>query len=39
VEILTEVDGQSFRDKLDPTFKDLAKRFGERLDAIRSVGQ
>lgn len=39
VEILTEVDGQSFRDKLEPTFAQLAERFGERLDAIRSVGQ
>jgi tripartite ATP-independent transporter DctP family solute receptor len=39
VEILTEVDGQSFRDKLEPTFATLAERFGERLDAIRRVGQ
>ena len=39
VEILTEVDGQSFRDKLEPTFAKLAERFGARLDAIRSVGQ
>ena len=39
VEILTEVDGQSFRDKLEPTFAQLAERFGERLSAIRNVGQ
>jgi tripartite ATP-independent transporter DctP family solute receptor len=39
VDILTEVDGQSFRDKLEPTFAQLGVRFGERLDAIRNVGQ
>ena len=39
VEITTEVDGQSFRDKLEPTFAQFTERFGERLDAIRSVGQ
>lgn len=39
VEILTEVDGQSFRDKLEATFAQLAERFGERLDAVRNHGQ
>lgn len=39
VEITTEVDGQSFRDKLEPTFAKFTERFGERLDAISSVGK
>ncbi len=39
VAILTEVDGQSFRDRLEPVFAQLAERFGERLDAIRNFGQ
>lgn len=39
VEIQTEVDSQSFRDKLEPTFAKFAERFGKQLDAIRSVGQ
>jgi len=39
VQILTEVDGKSFQDKLEPMFAELTERFGKRLDAIRSVGQ
>lgn len=39
VEVLSEVDGASFRERLEPTFVQLAERFGERLDAIRSFGQ
>lgn len=39
VEITTDVDGQSFRDKLEPTFVKWTELFGERLDAIRKVGQ
>ena len=39
VEILTEVDGDSFREKLEPTFAKWSERFGERLDAIRNTGK
>ncbi|KAA0970454.1 TRAP transporter substrate-binding protein [Aureimonas fodinaquatilis] len=39
VEIQEDVDGDSFREKLAPTFEQLSTRFGEKLDAIRSVGQ
>lgn len=38
-EILTEVDSESFRAKLEPTFAELSERFGGRIDAISSVGQ
>lgn len=40
VEILTaeDVDSDSFRAKLEPTFMNWAERFGERLDAIRTTG-
>lgn len=38
-EILTEVDSESFRAKLEPTFAELSERFGGRIEAISSVGQ
>ncbi|MDP2079677.1 MAG: DctP family TRAP transporter solute-binding subunit [Pseudotabrizicola sp.] len=38
-EILTEVDSESFRTKLEPTFAELSERFGGRIEAIRIVGQ
>lgn len=39
VEIETEVDTQSFNDRLEPMFERLSSTFGERLQAIRDFGQ